>query len=111
MELTTDVLTSIERYFNTLTNTGYLPDYKVNQLIAYIIMEEILYGPLRFFVNDKDYKSISNALNCLSGNCMIPYPDYLNSFTPVTEPTYNEYRITEEGILRSTEDNNLRVKA
>lgn len=111
MELTTDVLASIERYFNTLTNTGYLPDYSVDRLIVFIILEEILYGPLRFFVTEKDYRSISNALNCISGNCMIPYPDYLNSFTPITTPTYNEYRITETGTLRSTEDNELRVKA
>lgn len=111
MELTTDVLASVERYFNTLTNTGYLPDYKVDTLLTYIIMEEILYGPLRFFVTEKDYKAISKVLNCVSGTCLIPYPDYLNSFTPVTSPTYDEYRITETGILRNTENGDLRVKA
>ena len=111
MELTDDVFASVERYYSTLNNTGYYPDKELFKLLAYIFIEEILYGELSVFVTDKDYNSINKALNCLYGTCMIPYPDYLKGIDYKADRLFDEYRYSETDIIRFTELDNLRVKA
>lgn len=109
MELTDDVLDSITRYYNTLEHTGYIPDSQLCSLLMMVFIEEMLYGELGSFITEKDYKAIGRALNCISGTCLIPYPEYLRSIDTVTEnPLYNEYRVTEDCILRDAVG--LRVK-
>lgn len=111
MKLADDVLASVERYFNILPLTGYVPYDKVDRLVAYMFLEEILYGQFALFVNEKDYRTISHALDCLYGTCMIPFPDYRKGIDLKALRRYNQYRITETDILRSSEEDNLRTKA
>lgn len=111
MELVDDVFASVERYYNTLENTGYIPDKELFKLLAFIFIEEILYGELSQFVTERDYNSINKALNCLYGTCMVPYPDYLKGIDYKAERLLDEYRYSETDIIRFTETDDLRVKA
>lgn len=110
MEVINDVLNSINKYFHSLSNLGYKKDKDVNNLIAYLFIEELLCGPMSQFITDADYNSIDKALYCLYGtSCMIPYPDYKRTHIDSIRPVPDEYRILESGILRKTETDNVRT--
>ena len=110
MELTNEVYDSVNRYFSALSHMGYKPDKEVDNLLIFTFIEEMLYGPLSQYITDKDYKSITNAVYCLYGSCMIPFPDYKKSFDSTVNRMLDKYRVTETGVHRST-DNKLRVKS
>lgn len=110
MEVTDDVLNAVNKYFHTLSNLGYKKDKDVYNLIAYIFLEEFLYGSVSQFITEKDYNTIDRALYCLYGtSCMIPYPDYKKTHVDVVRSAPDEYRISEDGILRKTETDNIRT--
>lgn len=111
MELTNEVYNSVNKYFSVLSHTGYKSYKEVNQLLVFTFLEEVLYGPLAQFITEDDYRVINEALYCLYGSCMIPFPDYKKSFTPVINRSLDEYRVTETDIIRSTEPLELRVKS
>lgn len=108
MEITNDAYESLIDYFKGLSHTGYKSYNEVYQLLAMLFMEEILYGPLSWYVTDSDYKSITNAMYCLYGSCLMPYPTYLKGMEKLNRKVIDNYRITEEEILRSS-DNSLRA--
>ena len=111
MGLTDEVYNAINKYYSVLSHTGYKPDKDVNKLLVFSFLEEMLYGPLAQFITEDDYKHITNSLYCLYGSCMIPFPDYKKSFNSTINRVLDEYRITETGILRSTESSELRIKS
>lgn len=112
MELTNEVYSYINNYFSVLKYTGYKSYNEVNKLLACIFIEEMLYGPMSKYITDKDYDKITNAMQCLYGSCMIPYPEYKESYSSVINKMPDSYRATEDNILRDTEiaDWELRVK-
>lgn len=68
---------SLKKYFTTLENTGYISNNKVNKLVAYSAINDILNTDFQGWITEKDYKIINRALYCLYGsNCLIPFPDY-----------------------------------
>lgn len=111
MELTNKVYEAINKYFSVLSHTGYKSYNEVYKLLAFIFIEEMLYGPLSQFITEDDYNEIDKALDCIYGSCMIPYPDYKRTYDSVTNKPNNEYRITESSIYRDTENLRLRVKS
>lgn len=111
MELTNEVYNSVNNYFSALKHLGYKPYSEVDKLLIFTFIEELLDGPMAYFITEDDYKSITNSLYCLYGSCMIPYPDYKKGIDSTINRVLEEYRITETGILRSTEDSELRVKS
>lgn len=111
MQLVTDVYNSLNRYFSLLSHTGYKSYNEVYKLIVYIFIEELLYGPLSEYIDDKDYNDINDALYCLYGSCMIPYPNYKESYTNVVSRIPDKYRITEDSIIRQSNDNKLRIES
>lgn len=111
MELTNDVYNSINSYFSVLSHTGYKSYKEVDKLIVYCFIEELLTGTMAFYITEDDYNNIMNAIECLYGTCLIPYPDYKESFDETITNVIDEYRITESGILRGTENSELRVKS
>ena len=111
MELTNEVYSSVNKYFQTLSHIGYKPDEEVNKLLIFIFIEELLYGPLSQFITEEDYKIIGNSIYCLYGSCMIPFPDYKKEPDSVINRMFEEYRITETSELRNTESHKLRVKS
>lgn len=111
MDLTNEVYLSLDKYFVSLSHLGYKTDTDVDKLLVFSFIEELLYGPLSEYITEDDYRDIDRALYCLYGSCLIPFPEYKSSFTPTTNNTLKEYRVTETRDLRSTEDFNLRIKA
>ena len=111
MELANDVYKSINSYFSILEHTGYKPDNDVYKLIVFAFIEELLDSELSQYITEKDYNSITNALYCIYGTCMIPYPDYKRGIDTISRKVYDEYRITETGLFRSSDDIKLRVKS
>ena len=75
-----DVYGSVHRYFNTLTNTGYVKQKDVDKLLLYTSIQELLDNDFRGLVTEEDYQYINRALYCLYGStCLIPFPDYYNN--------------------------------
>ena len=68
--------TSIERYFNTLSHTGYMPYSDVYKLIVIMFVDELLNGEYKRFVSDDEHTVIHKSLYCLYGSsCLTPYPE------------------------------------
>lgn len=108
MEISNFTYEAVIKYFEGLTHTGYRSYDEVGQLLALLFIEEILYGPMSEYVTDNDYKMLNNALYCLYGSCLIPYPVYLEGKGTFNRKVMDSYRITESEILRGYEDH-LRV--
>ena len=56
---------------------------------------------------------MANVLNCLYGSCMIPFPYYVKSTSESEEVPlfyYDYFRMSEDNNLKTTENNNLRLK-
>lgn len=111
MEISDNLSNSLTHYFNALEHTGYRPYGEVYNLLAYVIIEEMLTGPMSEFIDEKDYKMINNALYCLYGTCLIPYPHYLNGIAEVRSRRLERLRITEENVTRISESSALRVES
>lgn len=110
MELSNQTYEALANYFNELSHLGYKPYKDVYRLLSLIFIEEILYGPMSEMVIEKDYKDINNALYCLYGDCLIPYPSYLEGISTINKRVMDNFRITETNILREI-NTNLRTMA
>lgn len=103
MEISNFTYDAVKGYFEGLTHTGYRSYNEVAQLLALLFIEEILYGPMSEYITDNDYKMLNNSLYCLYGSCLISYPLYLEGKSTLNKKVTDSYRITETGILRSSE--------
>lgn len=106
MEITVQVYNALMRYFNTLEHTGYKSISQVNELLVYCFIEELLSGPLSYYITNKDYKVIQDALYKIYGTCLIPYPEY-EEIKLNASKTYN-LKITEDNNVRTLETGALR---
>lgn len=110
MDLLDENYNSIEYYFSLLKHTGYIKDSQVLKLLVFSFITEMLYGPMAEYITEEDYNTITDALYCIYGSCMISYPDYKKAVSGIIKRLPDEYRITEDNVLRETEDDVLRVK-
>lgn len=104
---------AIRRYFNTLSKFGYKSYDEVDKLIALLAIEEILLGELSYFITETDYRSIVDFLYCIFGStCLADMPGYI-TYDSLIHPISadKKYRITENNILRISEDSYLRIEA
>ena len=93
---------SLDRYFHTLSIYGYASYQSVYKEILLLFIEDLLSGPMSLYINEKDYRSISNVLYCLFGStCLIPYPEFA--------VTTSLDQILNHGINRMSENGNLRI--
>lgn len=112
VDITKIVSKGINNYYDSLSILGYRPQSDIDKLIVLMFIEEVLTQDMRIFVTEEDYKVIDKALNCLYGDCLVPFPQYkagkLSSFTDggIVSP-----RITEGSNIRVTEDNNVRFRS
>ena len=111
MEITNDTFDATQRYFSVLSHMGYKPYKDVNKLLVLQFIEELLTGDMSFFITEADYNAINNALYCLYGTCMIPFPDYKRAVAEIVPRVLDEYRITESGVFRVTDTDMPRVKS
>lgn len=110
MGVINQVSNSLKSYFNALTQFGYKKQADVDKLLAYIFIEELLTGEMRFFITEDDYRLIEKALNCLYGSsCLIPYPKYINEDSLFGHTLILNPRSTEDNNLRYTEYSALRL--
>lgn len=103
---------SLEGYFRHLSMTGYMKQSNVNGLLLLILIDDFLYTEMNAFVSEEDYNVMSKVLSCLfNRNCLIPWPEFLDHLPQIGSilPGIDRLRISEDKILRSTEDENLRV--
>lgn len=106
------LLKSVTQYFNTLRQLGYSKYDNVHKLIIFLYIEEMLSGPMSLFITEEDYNTITKCMYCMFGtSCLLPYPEYLNNIPPVRDVFDNKFRITEDDILRYTQDSDMRVVA
>ena len=103
------VYTSLDRYFHTLQNFGYLNYKSVKSLLVLIFFYNIIYHDYRGLIKKEDYGIIERALNCLYGTtCLIPYPDYLKmgklKLGEMTEMAQRIKNIEEEPVLKLIHD-------
>lgn len=69
---------AIDHYYRALGMTGYYRYADVRKLLVLIFYYHFIYDDFRGYIQEKDYKDIETALNCLFGTtCLIPYMDYL----------------------------------
>lgn len=107
--LNNELLNSLNIYFCSLSKFGYMNYSDVNKLIVVLFMGEILEGLFDNLIEEDDYKSITNAINCLLGtSCIIPYPK-LNKGVRLGASLGTLFpRITEYCSFRETEIEDLR---
>lgn len=114
MEILNETFGSLSSYFDALGKFGYMNDKEVEKLLMFIFIEELVTGELREFITEADYRDIEKALYCLYGSsCLIPYPDLANadSIWHRTDSSILLPRITEDNIIRFSEDDRMRFKA
>lgn len=102
--------TSISNYFQALSTFGYKGYKEVNKLLVLLFIEELLRSSLNIYISEEDYKAITNTLYCLFGStCLIPYPEFIVNTSLVQALNDATPRITENDILRFSEDELLRL--
>ena len=104
---------ALQRYFHTLSVLGYKSYNDVGKMLLLLYIEEILTGEMSFYVTEEDLRTISDALNCLYGStCLIDYPCIPNN-NDIIHPIRGNIipRITEDCILRTSEDDIIKIKA
>lgn len=75
-----DIYKSLTKYFNQLSNTGYVKQREVRKLFVFTAIQELLDTDFRGLLTEKDYAIINQALYCLYGSsCLIPYPNYVRN--------------------------------
>lgn len=99
-KISDDLSFALERYFKSLSNLGYMSYDKVYELLIVSHIEEILTGQMSFFVNEKDYMTMTKCLYKVYGRCLMPYPDYKENYSQINESLNQEYRVTEDSLLR-----------
>lgn len=107
---------AIKRYFNALYKLGYKNYNDVAKLLVLLFIEELLTSEFSFYITEEDYKSITNVIYCIMGNnCLIDLPSYATWDSLFhNNPSYLDsirYRITEDSILKNTEDFAFRIEA
>lgn len=110
--LTNEVAGAIDNYMSILSHIGYKSYCAVDKLLVFSFIEELL-NKFSMVVTQEDYDIISKVVNCFYGSCMIPFPYYVEktkeeSYVPIFY--YDYFRLTEDGELRITEDNEFRLK-
>lgn len=100
------VFNSLDRYYSTLSITGYAKQKDINKLLVFNFIRNFLQEDTGYYITEDDYKSINNALNCIYGStCLIPYPEYKKSISSIGYRMNPVIRYTESNIVRFTEDN------
>ena len=112
MDINNITFEAIDRYFTTLSQYGTKSYSDVDKLIVLMFIRELLTGELGILINEKDYRTITEAFYCLTcTTCLISYPDL-----PVPEVVlFQNYinppvRITEQGdYVRQSQDERIRI--
>jgi len=107
-----------KRYFNLLSQTGYVRHYNVLRFLMYVFLLDFVDYTHGFF-SEEDYNQVDRALRILfaDGGCLMPYPVFCTNKAVIGR---NEYmgnmriRRTEDAAVpsyteRFTEDDKHRT--
>lgn len=101
---------SLEKYFKVLKRTGYKSSKDVYNLLSLVIITELL-DKYSEYITEEDLRSISMALSCISGSCLIAAPTI-----SLEDSIFHEVkrvlgvRISQESTTRKTEDGIFRIE-
>lgn len=102
--------TGVSNYFKALSAFGYKGYKEVDKLLVLLFIEGLLRGPLSLYIDECDYKTITNVLYCLFGStCLIPYPEFAASTSLIQSLNVDTPRISEDNIVRFSEDELIRL--
>lgn len=74
---TKDLSSSLDLYYTALSHLGYIKYTTVFKLLVFSFISDLLEGKYTNALSEEDYRSISNALECIYGTaCQIPYSKY-----------------------------------
>lgn len=111
MDINQLTLTSINRYYNILSHTGYLEDSQVNKLLLLVFITELFQDDFSWFMSDDDYSRLMGIIDCISkSTCIVPYTKSAIHIKPVKN--YLEdipSRVSETNIIRLTESDLIRL--
>lgn len=103
----------LKNYYKVLQNVGYVKHDTMCKIMAYLFILDWL-DDIASFVGEEDYDLIKKALRTLfvNGDCLFVYPVF-SLVRTILGSADNEGliypRIDEEGTLRSSEDDILRI--
>lgn len=105
---------SLEMYFKHLSMTGYMSYGKVHKLLGLLLLDLFLNSEFRALISEEDYNVLGKFLYCISGNCLIPYQQFLNDPAQISTvlPKFSgesPFRLTESQRMRYTEYSDARV--
>lgn len=105
-------LNALDRYFETLKQTGYYNYKDVKKLVILDFIRDLLSPNYNVYISEDDYTSIAELLYCFFGtSCLLPYPVFIKNL-PIIGVNYtdDDLRITEDDDLRITEDYLFRIE-
>lgn len=103
---------TLDRYFSSLELTGQVLWDTTKKLLVLVFIEEMMSNPfIIYYTTNEDDIARQNALNCLYGtSCIIKYPKCEGNTPMFVFNTNDILRITEDDIIRSTENNQQRYR-
>lgn len=107
--LSNGVYDSLVTYFKALSEEGYMSQGSVNKLLVYVAVQELVEGDMSVYVTEDDYRTLCSIMECISGNCLIPYRRLNRSASLIPITATGNARLTENILFRYTQSDNIRV--
>lgn len=102
--------TGISSYFQALSTLGYKGYKEVNKLLVLLLIEDLLRSSFSLYIDEEDYKTITNVLYCLFGStCLIPYPEFTVNTSLSIILNADDSKISEADTIRFSEDGLIRL--
>lgn len=111
--ISNDIVNAINHYYLLLSKTGYISQCKVESLLVFTFIENFLNDYDSIFTDD-DYELLNKVVECLSGNCLIPYSDKYGLYdgqNNISKLVEKIIRIDENSTPRNTEQSEIRLKS
>lgn len=110
-ELDIIVSNAFDKYMTLLQYKGKGSSKELHYIMTADIINNILSSDLIQYATEEDLKIINQSINCIQFNsCFVDLYSY-KELTYINLTSLKELRITEEGNLRSTDTEILRVKS
>lgn len=92
---------ALDTYFDILAKYGYKCNWAKNQLLSFLLIDELLHSSFVIYLKEEDYRYIEDYINCLmASTCMIPFGVF--DCDPIY--TLREFLISEDNKLLLSQD-------
>ena len=104
------LLQGFDKYYNTVTKTGYVPSNIINDFIIATWIVDVITFKEGIILSDEEYDILNKLYTCIEGSCLVPYSDYCKNVYLNILPTHTYVRVTEQDSdTRITETNEIRT--